>query len=102
MFKSKTILSLAIAVLLVCTLSTTEGNQKPANKKEMVRLRAIQTSTGPQLEVKVGDFVCTASELSVCRKQGKVWTVKPVNGKVQMQSGESIRSAGQLEIALRF
>lgn len=102
MFKSKTILSLAIAVLLICTFSTTEGNQKPGAKQELVRLRVVQTSTDPQLEIKAGDFVGTTSQLRVRRKQGKVWTVKPVNGQVQMQSGELIRSAGHVEIALRF
>ncbi|QDU52025.1 hypothetical protein [Gimesia panareensis] len=102
MLKSKNIFVFVTCMLLIFTLSSSEGNQKAQVKNELVRLRAIQTGTGPQLEIKAGDFVCTTSQMTVRRKQGKLWTVKPVNGQVQMQCGELISTAGQVEIALRF
>lgn len=102
MFKAKSILVLVSCLFLMCALPTSEGNQKPKGGNELVRLRAVQTSAGPQLEIKAGDFTCTTSELTVRRKQGEPFTVKPANGKVQVHRGGTISEAGQIEIALRF
>lgn len=98
---SKIVTWLCICGFYISMLSTSEGNQQPKVQNEMARLRAVQTPDGPQLEIKVGDLVCTTSQITVSRKQQKPWTLKPVNGKVEMRRGRSFATAEVVEVALR-
>ncbi|HAW29365.1 MAG TPA: hypothetical protein DCY03_14790 [Planctomycetaceae bacterium] len=99
---SKTLAWLCICVLGISLLSTSQGNQSPQLPKEIATLSVIQTPEGPQLKIKVGDLVCTTSQLTVSRKQEEPWTVKPVGGQVEMRRGESVTKGPFIKALIKF
>ncbi|QDT44442.1 hypothetical protein Pan241w_45510 [Gimesia alba] len=101
MLHSKTILWLLIAAFSIFSFSVSEGNQAAKPKQEMMTFRAIQTVTGPEIEIKVGDLVCSAPYFTFKHKQQPDWSVTPVKGKVQIRRGTTVSTAQQVSIAIR-
>lgn len=102
MLNSKTLAWLGIGGLCISMLSSSEGNQAPQLPKEIATLSVVQTPDGPQLKIKVGDLTCTTSQLSARRKKGEPYTIKPVNGQVEMRRGESVTTGPIIKVLLQF
>lgn len=102
MLNSKTLAWLCISGLCICMLSSSEGNQSPQLPKEIATLSVVQTPDGPQLKIKVGDLTCTTSELTASRKQGEPYTIKPVNGQIEMRRGKSVTAGPIIKVLLQF
>lgn len=101
MLPSKKIHCLLISAITIIAFSASEGNQAADPEQDMMTFRAIQTVTGPEIEIKIGKVVCTAPYFTIKRKQQPNWTITPVKGKVQIQRGTSVGTAQQISISIR-
>ncbi|MEQ8637535.1 hypothetical protein [Gimesia maris] len=102
MLNYKTLAWLCICGLCISVLSTSQGYQSPQLPKETATLSVVQTPEGPHLKIKVGELVCTTSQLKVSRKQEEPWTVKPVGGQIEMRRGESVKKGPIIKVLLQF
>lgn len=102
MFHSKVTFYL-ILILAGLIVFSSSGNNQAANPQvdpTQVILRSIQTTEGPQLEIRIGHLVCKTDQLTYQRKEGPEFTVQPVGRKVQIKGGQYSSTAQQVEYSL--